>query len=93
MKLQSEDYTHEGFYDYRQNVDFGSEALQSYYPYYYFLDWYLDNLSFEKYFKDSKLDRKSFTHNHFKLKNKMRLFKTGVLVAVGAMTLTETVLA
>jgi len=68
MKFQSEDYIHEGFYDYRKNVDFGSETLQSYYPYYYFLDWYLDNLSFEKYFKESKLDRKSFTHNNHKLK-------------------------
>ncbi|MFT5435848.1 MAG: hypothetical protein ACI840_000488 [Ulvibacter sp.] len=68
MKFQSEDYTHEGFYDYRKDVDFGSNALQSYYPYYYFLDWYLDNISFEKYFKKSKLDRKSFTHNYHKLK-------------------------
>lgn len=68
MKFQSDDFSHEGFYDYRKNVDFGSEALQSYYPYYYFLDWYVDNLAFEKYYKESKLDRKSFTHNHHKLK-------------------------
>ena len=69
MKFQSkEDFSSEGFYDYRREVDFGSDALQSYYPYYYFLDWYLDNLSFEKYFKESKLDRKSFTHNYHKLK-------------------------
>ena len=68
MKFQSEDYIHEGFYDYRKDIDFGSEALQSYYPYYYFLDWYLDNLSFEEYYNESKLDRKSFTHNYHKLK-------------------------
>jgi hypothetical protein len=68
MKFESNEYEQGGFFDYRENIDFGSEALQSYYPYYYFLDWYLDNKSFEKYCAESKLDRKSFTHNRHKLK-------------------------
>ena len=68
MKLKSEEAPYEGFYDYRNEIDLGSEALQSYYPYYYFLDWYLDNLSFEAYFKEEKLNRKSFTHKYHKLK-------------------------
>ena len=69
MKFQKdENYKSEGFYDYRKDINFGSESLQSYYPYYYFLDWYFDNLAFQKYFNEAKLDRKSFTHNYHKLK-------------------------
>jgi len=69
MKFQKdENYKFDGFYNYRKDINLSSESLQSYYPYYYFLDWYFDNLSYQKYFNKSKLDRKSFTHNYYKFK-------------------------
>ncbi|WP_186989484.1 TlpA family protein disulfide reductase [Constantimarinum furrinae] len=62
-----EDYP-KGFFDYRKDINFGDKDLQSYYPYYRFLDWYFDNLSFQKYKEKKYLDRKSFIHNYNKIK-------------------------
>jgi len=39
----------EGFYNYRKEIDFGSENLRSYFPYYRFLYRYFDNLALKKY--------------------------------------------
>jgi hypothetical protein len=56
------------FFNYRNEIDFGDEELQSYYPYYRFLDWYFDNLAFQKYKEEKYLNRKSFVHNLNKVK-------------------------
>ena len=37
------------FYNYRNKIDFGSEDLRSYYPYYRFLNRYFDNLAYQGY--------------------------------------------
>lgn len=56
------------FYDYRKKVDFGSEELQSHYPYYRFLNRLFDNLAYENYMKVADFDRHSFIHAETKLK-------------------------
>ena len=56
------------FYDYRKKVDLGSDKLQSYYPYYRFLNRYFDNLAYEKYNDEAKFDRYSHIHTYNKIK-------------------------
>jgi hypothetical protein len=56
------------FYDYRKEVDFGSEELRSYYPYYRFLNRLFDNLSYDSYRGSDEFDRNSFVHNYNKIK-------------------------
>jgi len=53
----------ESFYQFRRNINLGSESLRSYYPYYRYLGYYLDNLAFEGYKGAEPFDRKSYTHN------------------------------
>ncbi|HBY66611.1 MAG TPA: hypothetical protein DEG69_01850 [Flavobacteriaceae bacterium] len=55
------------FYDYRENINFGDELLRTYYPYYRFLNFYLDNVAHNK--KDGKgaFNRFSFAHNYAKI--------------------------
>ncbi|NND61798.1 MAG: hypothetical protein HKN48_01255 [Flavobacteriaceae bacterium] len=54
------------FLDYRKEVDLGSETLRSFYPYYRYLSYYLDNLAFEEYKGEEYYNRDSFTHNYIK---------------------------
>ncbi|MFT4698818.1 MAG: hypothetical protein ACI9SJ_001975 [Flavobacteriaceae bacterium] len=61
-----EDLT-EGFFDYRNDIDFGSELLRSYFPYYRFLYRYFDNITFQKYKKSGHYNRYSFSHQYNKL--------------------------
>lgn len=56
------------FYNYRKKVDFGSELLRSYYPYYRFLHRYFDNLAHQKYKNKGYMDRYGYLHNYYKLK-------------------------
>jgi len=56
------------FYDYRENVDFGNELLRTTYPYYRFLNFYLDNLAHNQKQDEANFDRLSFLHNYAKLK-------------------------
>ena len=56
----------ESFYDYRENIDYGSEELRNYYPYYRFLSFHLDNLAYELYYKKGNYNRKGFLHNYHK---------------------------
>lgn len=56
------------FYNYRKKVDYGSEELQSHYPYYKFLNRLFDNLAYENYMKIADFDRHSFLHTSTKLK-------------------------
>lgn len=55
------------FYAYRSTVDLGNSDLRTYYPYYRFLDIYLDNLTYPTYEKQAPRDRTSYTHNSNKI--------------------------
>jgi len=55
----------ESFYNYRNNIDFGSEILRSYFPYYRFLFRYFDNVAVDE---NSKYNKNSFEHNYNKIK-------------------------
>lgn len=57
----------EEFYAFRKNIDLGNESLRNYYPYFRFLEFYLDNLSFDKYKGQAPFDRQSYTHNMHKV--------------------------
>ncbi|MBT8256490.1 MAG: hypothetical protein KJO23_08115, partial [Bacteroidia bacterium] len=57
----------EHFFNHRKQIDMGNENLRSYYPYYRFLSFYLDNLAFEKYKDSSPYDRNSYKHNYHKI--------------------------
>ncbi len=58
----------EGFYNYRKEIDFGSENLRSYFPYYRFLYRYFDNLASKKYSENGYYNKNSFKHNYNKIK-------------------------
>ena len=60
----------EGYFNYRNNINFGSELLRSYFPYYRFLYRYFDNITIQKHKKPGELkySRSSFTHQYNKLK-------------------------
>jgi len=58
----------ESFYNYRKDIDFGSETLRSYFPYYRFLFRYFDNMALEKNKESDFYNKNSFTHNFSKLK-------------------------
>jgi hypothetical protein len=55
----------DSFYNYRENIDFGSEILRSYFPYYRFLFRYFDNIVVDENFKYNK---NSYEHNYNKIK-------------------------
>lgn len=55
----------EDFYSYRKNIDFGSENLRFYYPYYRFLIRFFDNLVLSRH--DFGVDRNSFEFSKGKL--------------------------
>lgn len=54
------------FYDFRKKVDMGNQQLRSYYPYYRYLGYYMDNLAYEQYKEEAPYDRTSFLHNYHK---------------------------
>ncbi|MBL4663451.1 MAG: hypothetical protein JKY22_07845 [Flavobacteriaceae bacterium] len=56
----------EEFFRFRKNVDLGNEKLKSYYPYYRYLRYYMDNLAFEAYKGKGVFDRNSYIHNYHK---------------------------
>ncbi len=58
----------ESFYNYRKDIDFGSETLRSYFPYYRFLFRYFDNMALEKNNELNFYNKNSFTHNYSKIK-------------------------
>lgn len=53
----------ESFLAFRNEVDMGSEHLRSYYPYYRYLSYYLDNLAYDNYEGEDYYNRDSFVHN------------------------------
>ena len=57
----------ESFYSYRKNIDFGSETLRSYFPYYRFLFRYFDNVALDKNDISSYYNRNSFKHSYRKI--------------------------
>jgi len=57
----------QSFYDFRKHVDLGSEELRSYYPYYRYIGYYLDNLAFEQYQGKQAYNRDSYLHNRYKM--------------------------
>jgi len=57
----------ESFYSYRKNIDFGSEKLRSYFPYYRFLYRYFDNVALVKNDDSVYYKRNSFEHNFHKI--------------------------
>ncbi|MCH9662011.1 MAG: thioredoxin family protein, partial [Bacteroidetes bacterium] len=59
----------ESFFSFRNKIDYGNEFLRSYYPYYRFLSFHLDNLAFAKYQQKELYNPDGFTHNF--LKNKL----------------------
>lgn len=62
MKNLPEDY-----YDFRKDIDYNNENLQSYYPYYRFLNQHFDYLAFDKYKDEVPYSRESYAHNFHKL--------------------------
>ena len=58
----------ESFYNYRKDIDFGSETLRSYFPYYRFLFRYFDNMALEKNKETDFYNKNSYTHSYSKLK-------------------------
>ncbi|MBX2826641.1 MAG: peroxiredoxin family protein [Flavobacteriaceae bacterium] len=56
----------ESFLNYRKNIDYGNEHLRSYYPYYRFLSFHLDNLAYELYEEKGNYNRNGFLHNYHK---------------------------
>ncbi len=56
------------FYKYRKNIDFGSETLRSYFPYYRFLFRYFNNKALEKNKETDFYNKNSFTHSYSKIK-------------------------
>ena len=69
-KKEQENYIEipESFYNYRKNVDFGSETLRSYFPYTRFLYRYFDNRALEENKENDFYNKNSFTHSYTKLK-------------------------
>lgn len=55
------------YYDFRKNIDYNSEELQSYYTYYRFMLWHLDYLAFEQYKSEHSFNRMSINHITHKL--------------------------
>lgn len=51
------------FYDFRSDIDYGNEELRSYYAYYRFLGFHLDNLAYERYQDEADYNRYSYIHN------------------------------
>ena len=58
----------ESFYNYRKDIDFGSETLRSYFPYYRFLFRYFDNMALEENNETNFYKKNSFRHNYSKIK-------------------------
>jgi len=56
------------YYDFRNNLDYNIEDLQSYYTYYRFMQRHFDFLSYEAYKNDFPYDSDSFIHISNKLK-------------------------
>ncbi len=56
------------FYSYRKNVDFGNDNIYTYYPYYRYLNAYLDNVAYSTYMKEARFNRNSPVHTATKLK-------------------------
>ncbi len=55
-----------GFYDFRNSINYNDEELKDFYPYYYFFFHHFNNLALQKYFeisKDSVFDRNSIHYN------------------------------
>ena len=57
----------ENFYTYRDHIDFGSEPLRSYFPYYRFLFRYFDNLAMESSNETDFYTRNSLNHSYRKI--------------------------
>ena len=57
----------ENFYTHRNDIDFGSESLRSYFPYYRFLFRYYDNLAMEASDEADYYARNSFDHSYRKI--------------------------
>jgi fructose-specific component phosphotransferase system IIB-like protein len=56
------------FYSHRDKINLGDKKLGTYYPYYRFLNQYLDNLAYQKYKAKSEYNRQSYLHDFNKLK-------------------------
>ncbi len=56
----------DSFYSFRNKIDYGNEHLRTYYPYYRFLNYHLDNLAYEKYEDKGNYNQNGFLHNYHK---------------------------
>ncbi|GAB5400055.1 MAG: thioredoxin family protein [Aureisphaera sp.] len=56
----------DNFLEYRKDIDYGNEHLRSYYPYYRFLSFHLDNLAYDMYKDKGNFNRNGFLHNYHK---------------------------
>jgi hypothetical protein len=50
------------YYDFRKNIDYNNEALQSYYTYYRFMLWHFDYLAYKQYKHKHPFERESLVH-------------------------------
>jgi hypothetical protein len=55
------------FYAFRKDIDFGNDNMYTYYPYYRYLNAYLDNATYATYMKRAKFNRNSHLHTATKL--------------------------
>ena len=69
-KLVNNDSLPEGFFDYRNTINYNDEDLKDFYPYYNFLFPHFNNLALQKHFEtsnESVFDRNSIHYNLIKL--------------------------
>jgi len=66
-RVKSENFPKD-FYTYRNDIDFGNKELGTYYPYFTFLNVYLDNLTYNEYSNEHIKNPKSFVHTYEKFK-------------------------
>lgn len=55
------------FFSYRKKIDFDRNELRFYYPYYRFINRYLDNMVFSAYGNNALVERTSFQYNNRKI--------------------------
>ncbi|UAB80289.1 hypothetical protein INR76_09185 [Marixanthomonas sp. SCSIO 43207] len=68
LSIYEENEYPKGFFDYRKSLNYGSELLRTFYPYYRFLNYYTDNLAHNKIEGSKRFNRTSFSHNLEKIK-------------------------
>lgn len=67
------------FFDYRKKADFQRDELRFYYPYYRFINRYIDNMICSEYNDKATIERNSFKYNYRKIQLIDSIVKTDSL--------------